>query len=230
MDLFDRCYIINLPERSDRRREIQDTFASIGIGNDDSRVRFFAAHRMQDAAGFPSIGAHGCFLSHLDILKEARAQGLSNVLIAEDDLEFSPEGHDPGPLLAPLRDRPWHMFFGGYHFPTRFVSDGVGLVDVGARYSIGGAHLYAISAAIYDPLIAFMDAERTKDGEKLHYDVALSQFRATVPGCVTFVASPAIGIQRRSRSDIQTLQFYDRWPVIRSIAPLVRRFAGRRKS
>jgi GR25 family glycosyltransferase involved in LPS biosynthesis len=71
---FDQIFIINLIERRDRRHEMELQVKKIGIylPND----KFFPAIRPKVLAGFPSIGARGCFLSHLSVLSEAAEKGL----------------------------------------------------------------------------------------------------------------------------------------------------------
>ncbi len=43
-ELFDRIYIVNLPERTDRRREMEDQLVKVGLGG-HPRVMFFPAIR-----------------------------------------------------------------------------------------------------------------------------------------------------------------------------------------
>jgi glycosyl transferase family 25 len=68
-DHFDAIRIINLPRRTDRRREVQSELAKVGLAN-DPRVQFFAARTFTDAGRFYSVGARECYDSHLEILRE----------------------------------------------------------------------------------------------------------------------------------------------------------------
>jgi GR25 family glycosyltransferase involved in LPS biosynthesis len=52
-------------------------------------AEFFPAIRPDGADNFPSVGARGCFLSHLALLKLAISRQLSSITILEDDLNFS---------------------------------------------------------------------------------------------------------------------------------------------
>ena len=65
---FDQIFIINLVERRDRRHEMELQLKKIGIYLPNDKVKFFPAIRPKVLAGFPSIGAKGCFLSHLNVL------------------------------------------------------------------------------------------------------------------------------------------------------------------
>lgn len=227
---FDQLLIINLPDRADRRAEIAEAFAAIGLTLPHPQIAFFEATRPVTAEGFPSAGARGCFLSHLAVLKYARDCGLERVLIAEDDLDFHILGRAAKDIVEPLDTQHWDIFYGGYHFPERFQPDGTGVVDIGSRYSVTGAHLYALPKATFAPLIAWLERVLAGPAPRPHVDVSISDFRGSLPDCVSLVVSPAIGIQRRSRSDIQVLRFYDRIPSLRPVANLLRIFAGRRKS
>src|SRR4051794_38102594 len=88
-EYFARGYVINLRERTDRRREIERELARLALPS--GWAEFLAAERPDSAAGFPSAGVRGCFLSHLAVLKDAHARGLPNVLVMEDDLTLSPQ-------------------------------------------------------------------------------------------------------------------------------------------
>jgi hypothetical protein len=57
----------------------------------------------------------------------------------------------------------------------------------------------------------------------MHVDGAYSMFRMRYPDRVTLMATPSLGSQRSSRSDIATNKWYDRTPVIREIASIARR-------
>ena len=71
---FDRTYVINLPERKDRLREITRELRSMGMTFADPGVRLLRATRSREALGFPSPAVRGCFLSHLAILLQAQAE------------------------------------------------------------------------------------------------------------------------------------------------------------
>ena len=57
--------------------------AKFGLA-DDQRVAFFSGSIAQDPGPFSSAGEHGCYLSHLALLKDASAAG-KRVLVLEDD-------------------------------------------------------------------------------------------------------------------------------------------------
>jgi glycosyl transferase family 25 len=201
---FDIIRIINLPERKDRRRETMRELAALGLAG-DPRVAFFPAIRPADAGAFSSIGARGVYQSQLAILREAASLGCS-VLILEDDCAFSPDARDFD------FGQEWDIFYGGY-----YASDPANLTGS----DIIGAHMMGFSAKGARQVCAFLD---TLEFEGLHppIDGAYVRFRRAHPEVPTRFAVPPLANQRPSRSDIADLRFYDRLPVLREIASVVR--------
>jgi len=113
LDTFSRIVVINLPDRADRRREIDAELRRAGLSLDHPAVELFAAQRPTEAAGFPSIGAHGAFRSHLGVMERMLDQGWDRVLILEDDMAFAPGFDSRLPALATaLQTRAWGMIYG----------------------------------------------------------------------------------------------------------------------
>ena len=112
---FDHLYVINLPARTDRRDEMAGELRRIGTGFDDRRVTLFAAVAPEDASGFRSIGARGCFLSHLGVLRAAQAAGYRRILVLEDDCDFVARIDALLPAALDAYDAVrFGMFYGGY--------------------------------------------------------------------------------------------------------------------
>ncbi|KQX25460.1 MULTISPECIES: hypothetical protein [unclassified Sphingomonas] len=218
---FDRIYVINLPDRADRRREMAAELARIGTGFDDPRVRLFAAIRPADAAGFRSIGAHGAFLSQLAVLREARAQGLGRILMLEDDCDFvGAIGRRLPPLLDRL-DREGFAFFNGGHA----LPEGPGALDLSAGpilradpgLTIRLAHCLGFGPAAIDGLPAYLEAMLARppgspDGGPMDVDGAYNWFRRARPDLATWLAMPPVAHQRPSRTDISAPGPLDRLP------------------
>jgi hypothetical protein len=64
-------------------------------------------------------------------------------------------------------------------------------------------------------------------GSPMHVDGAYSLFRMQHPHVVTLRATPSLGGQRSSRSDIFPNKWYDRLPLTRQIAGLARGIKNR---
>lgn len=55
LDFFDKLYIINLPERADRRKQIQQELRAIGISDTSKKVVFFRLLSLLIRANFPVL-------------------------------------------------------------------------------------------------------------------------------------------------------------------------------
>jgi glycosyl transferase family 25 len=116
IDFFARTYILNLPERTDHRKEIEAMFRRVGLAIEPGKVDYFEAIRPETADDYPNIGAKGGFLSHRETLRLARDQQLPNVLVMEDDLDISPKfAANPGPILDQLREQDWGIVYFGHY-------------------------------------------------------------------------------------------------------------------
>lgn len=230
LDHFDRIYIVNLPERSDRRREMDRELARIGLRADGERIRYFRAVRPKDAGLFPNLGAHGCFLSHLAILNEADCEGLSNILVLEDDLAI-----DPRLMSAPcamgerLRESDWDFAYLGHVEAAESHGRPSWQENVAPMAT---THFYALNGRVIKPLRDHLAAclERPPghpQGSPMHVDGAYSLFRRHQPGIVTLMSTPSLGGQRSSRSDIYPNKWYDRFPPTRYLAGFARGIKNR---
>ena len=221
---FERVCVINLPNRTDRRAEIAEQLALVGLSFASPNVNLFSAVRPAEPGGFDSIGARGCFMSHLQVLRQAKS--LSNVLILEDDLDFVP-GIDSllGLSLAALPAN-WEVFYGGclIDLPR---GDGP-LTRVSPSTSIRTSHFVAFNGPVIGRLVNYLEAILQRppghiDGGPMHVDGAYSRFRADNPELAVFAAIPELGYQRPSRTDIHALKWFDRAPVVKELIQLLRR-------
>uniref|UniRef100_A0A6C0ERX9 Glycosyl transferase family 25 domain-containing protein n=1 Tax=viral metagenome TaxID=1070528 RepID=A0A6C0ERX9_9ZZZZ len=69
-------FYINLDTRPDRKAHVENELNKVGL-----KGQRFNAIKMQN-------GALGCSMSHLEVLKNAKANSLDHVLIVEDDITF----------------------------------------------------------------------------------------------------------------------------------------------
>ena len=230
---FERIYVLNLAERADRRREVEVQLRRFGLSLGVEPVRLFRAIRPAEARPFPSIGARGCFMSHLGMLREAARDGLGSVLILEDDVDFAPDAEARLPaLLEALRRHDWSIFYGGYELhgePATDVTEPVdGLREVSSATTIRLCHFIALRGAAIAEAARFLEAVAGRPpgdpaGGPMHVDGAYSWLRHTRPGLRTWIAVPQMGHQRSSRTDIHPLRWYDRWPIVREGVQLARR-------
>jgi glycosyl transferase, family 25 len=229
LSYFDRTYIINLPERKDRRLEMQSELRAAEIPEMPGRLEFFSAIRPTEPAGFPNLGVRGCFLSHLAIYRAARDLKLARVLIMEDDLAFSRRfrGELAG-LCDQLGRQDWDFAYFGHILN---VSNRVPAEFVPYQGPIGLTHFYALSGRVLDRLITFFELVMSRpsghpEGGIMFNDAALSVFREQNPDVLTLVSSPSLGFQRSSRSDL-TSSWYDKVPGLRRATSVARSVKSR---
>ena len=201
---FDMIRIINLPSRTDRRRDMERELDQLGLGR-DLRIRFVDGIVVDDPVPFRLIGERGVFLSHLNILCEAAAAG-SSVLILEDDADFTSAATDW--KLADGCD----IAYGGYS-----SSDSTDL----ATSNIIGAHCMGFSAKAAKALVPYLEKLLTHESPP-PIDGAYVWFRREFPGYVTSFADPVIAEQRPSRSDIAGSRPFDKIMILRPLLDLGR--------
>lgn len=230
-DYFDKVYVINLPFRTDRRKEMQYEFDKIGVNASD--VYFFPAVRPDEAGGFPSIGARGCFLSHLGVLEDAMQNNCRQILIVEDDLNFVDDFNQAmAAAMTNLETTDWSIFYAGYVLPSDFTSKldkNDQVVQLPPDLAVSTTHFMAIKGdaivEIHQYLFKMLAREPgDKMGGPMHVDGAYSWFRKDNPAHNTFIANPELGYQRSSRTDIADLRWFDRVFGIRHVVMLLRKF------
>lgn len=201
---FDQIKIINLPQRTDRRREMDKELHDIGIIG-DPRVSYSPAERPSDPGKFTSIGARGCYESHKNILREA-ARSDQSVLILEDDCDFVVGAR------SYEMSGDWDIFYGGY--------DAAQPHDL-QNSDIIGSHIMGFSKHGAKVVSAYLE-DLDYDGIHPPIDAAYIWFRRAHPEVKTYFAVPPIAIQRPSRSDIADLKWFDRTPLVRTVANTLR--------
>jgi hypothetical protein len=227
---FQRCAIVNLPEREDRRREMNAELTRAGLRADGKRIRYFRAVRPSEAGEFPSLGARGCFMSHLGIIREAIADDLDNILVMEDDLTVDLRvGALPDAMLNILRGADWDFAYLGHVEP---ISSDTTPSWQETCAPLATTHFYALNRRVLRPLRDHLEAclQRPSGhplGSPMHVDGAYSLFRRQHPEFVTLIASPSLGGQRSSRSDIFPNKWYDRMPLTRQLAGFARGIKNR---
>jgi glycosyl transferase, family 25 len=237
--LLGHAYVINLATRTDRHDEMAGELRKVGLAWGEPGVTLFAAARPSELKGFHTLGAHGCFLSHLGVIERALAEGHDAVLILEDDCSFTPAVATQLPALsAALQDVDWSFFYGGclfYGAEEPPVLPDRAMVEVNGEQPLWTTHCVAIRGAALRELPAYLRAILGRphghpDGGIMDVDGAYCWFRRQHPQYKTFVASPAFAYQRSSRTDVSPLTWRDRWPVVRDAVRVGRRLRNRLRS
>lgn len=207
LDRFDRIRIINLPDRTDRRRDMDRELEKVGLAQ-DARVAYFAAIRPEQAENFTSVGARGVYLSQRQLLDDAAAAGES-LLILEDDCRFTPAAK----TFADGGD--WDIFYGGYD-----ASDPANLADS----DIIGAHMMGFSKDGVRAASAYLEILKPVDHIHPPIDAAYVWMRRANRELKTTFANPPLAVQRTSRSDIAAPKWHHQLPFGRQLGGMVRRF------
>ena len=204
--IFDRVYVINLADRTDRRREMTAQLALIGLA-DDPLVQFFPAVRPADPGNFGSLGERGCFLSHLGALKDAVANGHRSILILEDDVDWTPAALARNARLDALRETDWAFLHGGRGHDHAAADGAILLEPIRPERELLLGHFIGLRGAVIGQIVDYLEAmlQRPKgspDGGPMHVDGAYSWFRRAHPDVAAYVCTPSVAQQRSSRSDI----------------------------
>jgi len=121
-DWFTKIYCINLPNRTDRWERCKKKFDTIGLevekfeAINGNTCLFAAAEPPYPGWTKMSLGGVGCTLSHLVLLKKAKREGYSNILVLEDDIGFCDNFSEKALEFLALMPNDWDvLYFGGSH-------------------------------------------------------------------------------------------------------------------
>lgn len=111
---FDKIFVINLDKRPDRYQTFKEEMNKYGIEGverisavDGSSTGILNNRLLQ--------GEIGVLMSHLEIIKKCKSEGLKNVLILEDDLYFTDEIQKIDDYMSVVPDDWNFIYFGGNH-------------------------------------------------------------------------------------------------------------------
>lgn len=232
LDTFGRVVVINLPTRADRRRGIDAELHKVGLSLQHPQVHLFDAVRPDSLAGFPSIGAHGCFRSHMGVMQRMIDQGWDRVLVLEDDMAFAPGSVERLPALAAaLQGREWRILYGhpGDLPDETPPADAAGIIALPPELGLIQLHFLGLTQDAARFLVPQLQAMLTRpegspEGGPMHVDGALNWLRIRHPELVSLAVDPAVATQRASRSDIAPPHWFDQLLLVRSLAGFLRRF------
>lgn len=232
LSYFDRIVVINLRSRVDRRRDLEREFRRVGF--DPRYIEWFDAVRPEDRGDFESIGARGCFLSHLGVLETNADRPPERLLILEDDVSFSPDFVGRlRRIVAQLETQDWDMFYGG-GLSDQVTPVTAALARVPEDAGIQCAHFVGFRGHTIARVAAYLAAQLGRPagdpaGGPMHVDGSYSWARKAL-GMETLMAAPEIAFQRSSRSDIAEGQWWDRVAGMRELVGLVRRLKNRTRA
>lgn len=248
-NLVDHIYVINLPERVDRRKEMEKELKRIDLDFSHPKVSLFSAIRPSDKLAFPNIGVLGCYLSHLEILRKARNKNFETILIMEDDLTLSQQFFNlKKELITKVNTLDWGIIFLGYdpymgleysdYYPEEYGSQKLtkSITLKKSQYPVKGTHFYAVNHKIYKNLITFLEELLEKRINEIlikkdsllgnldgaYIDTAYYLFSQKNNQFKFSILFPSLGWQRSSRSDI-TPSRIDNLTVLRPLITIARK-------
>lgn len=142
-DAFERIVCINLPRRPERWRQACAEFERLGIRDRVERVP--ALEHAEPAVG--------CAHSHAAAIDAARADGLRNLLVFEDDVWFLEPDAAPAILGSALKDLEafpdWQLLYLGGRLRQQAIGVGKHLW----RSRLWSSHAYAVNGGAFDVVL-----------------------------------------------------------------------------
>ena len=87
---FDKIYCINLNRREDRWNETLEELKKWGLSDSVSRYSAIDGNTLNNDTVINN-GELGILTTHINIITEAKENNYNNILILEDDIEFTKE-------------------------------------------------------------------------------------------------------------------------------------------
>ena len=151
--------------------------------------------------------------------------------LEEDDLDFAADLCTRFPeVLRHLETTQWQIVYAGhYDLPIDFRGYGSDAsASLAPCHRVRGTHFLMYRSEAIALLVDYLEAMLLRQpgdpaGGPMHVDGALNHFRRDNPEVSVIVATPQLGVQRSSRTDIHPLPWFDRVPVLRDIATIARR-------
>lgn len=225
LDYFGKVYIINLRERTDRRKATIKELKRHGISSDSNQVEFYLTERPTEQGEFPSIGVRGCFTGHTNVMRLALEQKLDRVLVMEDDIAILDAIKTHGlDIVQRLQTVDWDIVYFGYLRPQQPPQGSI-LVPYNERTQ--GGHFYGINGKILPRLVEFLEGCMTRpaghpEGGPTFRDGGFNLFRKFNPDVKTYLALPNLAVQRSSRTNLHKLKWFDRLPITRPLIEQIR--------
>jgi GR25 family glycosyltransferase involved in LPS biosynthesis len=182
-NFFEHIYCINLEKRFDRWEECQKEFEKLSIKN----VEQFDA---TDGHSLPNYrirpGEAGIVASNMRLFQDAIQKNYSNILVLEDDVEFS---LDTNHLLSQIPEDWEILYFGGNHSmgTPQIINDKIAVAN-----KTLAAHAIAFKKCVFEKLLELMNFNEQID---ITYAYNLHLFKS-------YVFYPSIAWQKAGYSDI----------------------------
>ncbi len=199
---IDKKYVISLDHRQDRKDSAILEFQKAGVEN----VIFFPGFNTRRtgviARTLKNPGTTGCYLSHQFLIHEAYANKYKNILIMEDDLQFSENFNEKFQKawseVPPNYDLVWIGSNEVKKNQSTPISDNVSIPG-----QVWGAHCYLISTSGINKIYNYLNSTPMTN----HVDVIINN----IPGLVQFSLNPSLCSQKAMGTDnmVITTEFFN---------------------
>jgi GR25 family glycosyltransferase involved in LPS biosynthesis len=198
---FDKIYCINLDRRKDRWEETIKELDKWGLTDEVERYSGVDGNSLKNETQIKD-GELGILNTHLKIINESKEKNYDNILIIEDDIQFTEKIKLIDDYMS-IVPNDWDMiYFGGNHNKhmgkkINYINDKI--IKLEETY---GIHCVAINNTIYDLILNVID-KRKKPIDVYYADIQKNY------NCYGF--NPSIALQRVSYSDIQNKVMDYKW-------------------
>ena len=218
--IIDKVYIINLQHRIDRRENITKELKRVGIENyeffnaiqaTEEDLKTWNKNYIKDIPGWFKktngdenkyrLGSLGCMLSHYKIIEKCLENKYTNVLILEDDTEFTfPNVKNFDTFMNIINPQIKNLDFGllyltGNHATNNFIKHSNNIAKINNTFTTGS---YIVNTSIMEYIVKNMK------GYNREVDVYYSEILQKSFPC--FCIMPHIAKQGKSFSDIVQME------------------------
>jgi glycosyl transferase family 25 len=208
LDFVDKIFYINLEHRKDRKNQIESEIKKIDPLF-QKMERFNACTYKNDKIRKNVIGAIGCSMSHLNIVKIAKERKYKRILVFEDDFMFKVNINDLNNYMENFIKN--IKYFSFLLFGTNKLKSSISI-----KPNIYKVHFsqttsgYIIDESIYDKYISHIENTtqkliETQKKELYAVDMAWHKFQKETNVYTFNTNNFKVGIQRPSYSDIEIM-------------------------
>ena len=167
LDFIGKVFIINLDRRVDRMKSMKNLMTELNITNWErfsaikprysqiNKESYSGYHKLMKLNKKYVKGSVGCKLSHLEVLKIAKARNYKNILILEDDVNFTGNLRHIEIGLREIENLNWDILYLGLNQAKYTpVSD---LVFISKVISGLCTHAYIVKRKSYNKIINLLE-------------------------------------------------------------------------
>ncbi|HKE55886.1 MAG TPA: glycosyltransferase family 25 protein [Pyrinomonadaceae bacterium] len=203
---FPHQVCINLDRRPDRWRQMQHKFAEQGINSVQRFPAVDGSNVTRPPTWAHTPGAYGCLLSHVQVVREAQALGVSSVLVFEDDVVFADQLEQKFSLCIDQVPSNWDILYLGAIHKEEPIKVTDSIARITNAYS---TYAYVLRDTVFESFIAL----NTKTGAELDNNSFILQQQFN---CYCFL--PHLAWVETDYSDAQE-RLVNHWYLRESLVP-----------